>query len=160
MLALASCSTLVNNDINKESSIKKSVKDSRNVNAALDIALQAVENNQLVEANQAFESMMQLGAKSPDSLNHYGIFLREQWRVEEARAIYIKALKHSPANAMTHWNLAVLYELYMGKLDKAVGHYKKYAEYADNPDKRIKGWVIDLERRIKTQASTTAGAVE
>ena len=125
------------------------ISDSRSVKGTLAKALAAVEQNDIEVADLEFQLMMEQGAKSPDSLNHYAIFLREQWRLDEAENVYKQALKNSPKDPVTHWNIAVLYELYRGDLKQALEHYTAYQESALKPDKRVAIWVGDLTRRLE-----------
>ena len=127
------------------------VEDSRAVKLALEKALSAIKQNDDAAADSAFKSMLDLGAKSPGALNHYAIYLRRQWRMDEAETIYRQALAFSPNNAMTHWNIAVFYELYRGDYKQAVVHYKAYQQNAELPDKRVVHWIADLTRRVSQE---------
>ena len=49
----------------------------------------------------------------------------------------------------THLNLAILYDLYMGKLPQALEHYQRYLELTSDEKSPVKGWVADLQRRMK-----------
>ena len=124
------------------------VDDSRTVKKLLNEALAAVAGQDYQQADKAFTDMLAAGARSPASLNHYAIYLREQWRIDEAEQVYQQALKYSPIDAMTHWNIAILYELYKGDYKQAVAHYQQYQQYASEPDKRVAAWIGDLQRRI------------
>ena len=128
------------------------VTDSKAANQALNKALLAIEMQDIAAADRAFKAMLLAGAKSPLALNHYAVFLREQWRMEEAEKMYLQALKTSPNNAMTHWNLAIFYELYRGNYKQALLHYQAYQQYATSPDKRVIHWISDLNRRIEKEA--------
>lgn len=128
------------------------ISDSRAVKVELDKALYAVKKGDVEAADKAFKAMLAQGAKSPVSLNHYAIYLREQWRMDEAEKIYLLALANSPNDSMTHWNLAIFYELYRGDYQQALVHYQNYQQHAKLPDKRVKHWIVDLTRRIKQES--------
>jgi len=129
------------------------VTDSKEANIALNTALLAIKLQDIGTADKAFKAMLLAGAKSPVALNRYAVFLREQWRMEEAEAMYLKALKVSPNNAMTHWNLAIFYELYRGDYKQALLHYQAYQQYATSPDKRVIHWISDLNRRLEKEST-------
>ena len=133
--------------------IDTKVIDSKAAKIALSKALTAIQLNDIAAADHAFKAMVLAGAQSPTALNHYAVFLREQWRMDEAESVYLKALKSSPNNAMTHWNLAIFYELYRGEYKQALFHYQAYQQYAIAPDKRVIHWISDLNRRIEKGAS-------
>ena len=49
-------------------------------------------------------------------------------------------------------NLAILYELYMGRYAEALAAYQDYQLVLDEPDTKVNGWLIDLERRVAAYA--------
>lgn len=136
---------------NKNSTIQ--ITDSKEANVELNKALSAIKMQDIATADEAFKAMLLAGARSPVALNRYAVFLREQWRMEEAEAMYLQALKTSPNNAMTHWNLAIFYELYRGDYKQALLHYQAYQQYATSPDKRVIHWISDLNRRLEKEAT-------
>ena len=136
---------------NKNSTIQ--IADSKEANLELNKALSAIKMQDIATADEAFKAMLLAGARSPVALNRYAVFLREQWRMEEAEAMYLQALKTSPNNAMTHWNLAIFYELYRGDYKQALLHYQAYQQYATSPDKRVIHWISDLNRRLEKEAT-------
>ncbi len=147
VLALSACSSIPGAGSSAKSGIKKQLTESRPVQNSLVKALQAIDKNDAVAAAAAFDEMIKKGARSPASLNHYAIYLREQWQLEEAEQVYRRALEVSPHDAMTHYNLGILYDLYLGKSELALQHYRKYQTIVEQPDKRVKAWIMDLERR-------------
>lgn len=148
LASLGACSTLSTDS----SQTAEALKDSRDVYALLSRAMKAYEGNDVANADLLFQELMTYEPRSPESLNSYAIFLREQWRFEEAEKLYLRALRYSPNNTMSHWNIAVLYDLYLGQPDKALQHYQAYQQFAEEPDRRIHSWLVDLQHRIKLQA--------
>ncbi len=127
------------------------VRDGRAVRSLLVQAVQAEQRGDIENADLLFQEMMMHEPRSPDALNSYAIFLREQWRLQETEAVYLRALKYSPNDAMTHWNMAVLYDLYLGKPDSALKHYEAYQQLVEEPDRRVHGWIVDMQHRVKQQ---------
>jgi tetratricopeptide (TPR) repeat protein len=146
---LSACSTLPSN--------RTTISDNSNVIAYLKKAIKAQEQGDAKLAKSYYEEMMDLGAKSPKSLNHYAVFLRSEFEIEEAKGIYQRALKFSPQDTTTHYNLGILYELYLGEFDHALTHYQYYLDYSDVEDKEVKLWVLDLKNRIKAQQAQHSG---
>ncbi|MFB1001682.1 MAG: tetratricopeptide repeat protein [Pseudomonadales bacterium] len=157
----SSCSSFLNfsdqsssaNNAHTERESNTQIVDNKKASVELNRALSAIEDHDMAAAESAFKAMLLAGAQSPTALNHYAIFLREQWRMEEAEAMYLQALKNSPNNAMTHWNIAIFYELYRGDYQQALDHYQAYQQYAASPDKRVIHWISDLNRRIEKESS-------
>ncbi len=109
----------------------------------------AAEARDTALAEQLYQQMISAGAKAPRSLNHYAVYLRKQFRFDEAEAAYRQALKNSPNHADTHYNLAILHELYQGDFVRAKKQYELYLSKATEPDPRVAGWIKDLGRRIE-----------
>ena len=101
------------------------------------------------KARAAFKRALELNPKSAVSLNHLGIMSRSEGRFKEAYSYYEKALQAAPDYAYAHRNLGILLDLYMGKLEEALEHYKRYQELTEEEDQEVKKWIVDLERRVK-----------
>jgi hypothetical protein len=39
----------------------------------------------------------------------------------------------------------------MGAFDSALYHYERYQTLQSEPDREVKGWIIDTQRRLKKQ---------
>ena len=101
------------------------------------------------KAKSAFESALKINPDSVVSLNYLGIISRGNGEFKQAQGFYEKALQADPNYAYAHLNYGILLELYMGKLSKALEHYKRYQELTEEEDKKVEGWIIELSRRVK-----------
>lgn len=101
------------------------------------------------QAKTSFANALKLNPNSVVSLNHMGIISRGEGKFKEAHSYYTRALQADPDYGYAHLNIGILLELYMGKLPEALEHYKRYQELNKKEDKKVKGWIIDLERRVK-----------
>jgi tetratricopeptide (TPR) repeat protein len=101
------------------------------------------------KAQSAFEKALNVNPDSVVSLNYMGIISREKGEFKQAQGLYEKALQADPNYAYAHLNYGILLELYMGKLSEALKHYKRYQELTVEEDKKVKGWIIELSRRVK-----------
>jgi len=81
--------------------------------------------------------------------------LREQGDFSGAKSHYEMALKSWPGLVSAHINLGILYDLYLGNKEDALIHYKlaqKLNELDNKPlNKRLKIWIIDVSRQLKSQ---------
>ena len=118
----------------------------------LNLALTQQQLGNTEQAEQNFRQALAVNAGNLDAYNQYGIFLRQQGRFKAAEAQYRKALRKKPDHAATHINLGILYDLYMGRLNDALIHYRKYQQLAASETPKIAGWIVDLERRINRMA--------
>ena len=53
--------------------------------------------------------------------------------------------------APAYRNLGILYDLYFGDIEKALGYYQDYQAFFAEPNRQVKGWIVDIERRLKAQ---------
>lgn len=92
---------------------------------------------------------------NPLNLNAYNelaILKREQGDFTAAEQLYGKALSVWPDHAASHYNMAILCELYLGDLSRARHHFGRYQQLMDTPDRKVSGWIKDLDRRIQALA--------
>ncbi|WP_158658140.1 tetratricopeptide repeat protein [Agarilytica rhodophyticola] len=103
------------------------------------------------KAEQALTFAIETNPQNLDAYTRLGLLLRELGRFEEAEATYLKALKIWPHHLPSTTNLGILYDLYMGRFDDALVYYELSQQIAGGEDRQLKGWIIDLKRRIGSQ---------
>lgn len=89
----------------------------------------------------------------PAALNQLGMLLRRQGKFQDAEAAYLKAVTARPDYALAHYNLGVLNDLYLQRLDEALRHYERYQELTGD-DEEVGKWIADLKRRISVEQRT------
>ena len=122
-----------------------------NTAEASELARQAWKAHQQGRKEEALERYREAFDMNPGNAltaNNLALLLREQGRFDEAVTVLETGLRHSPATAELHYNLAVISELYLLDLDGALAHYRRYRELAGTEEKRVAGWIADLERRL------------
>jgi len=100
------------------------------------------------QARLAHQQALAANPENCDALNQLGVMARREGRFEDAEAFYLRCLNAQPMYAHARLNLAILYELYLGRLGDALAAYQDYEQTLDEPDTRVRGWVMDLERRV------------
>lgn len=100
------------------------------------------------EAVKALDFAIETNPTNMDAYSQLGLAYREQGLFEQAEATYLKALTVWPHDPNANRNLGILYDLYMGKLTEALELYKLLARIQGEPTRELRGWIIDLERRI------------
>ncbi|WP_156312552.1 tetratricopeptide repeat protein [Marinagarivorans algicola] len=98
-------------------------------------------------AEHAFEQAILKNDKNGDAYNLYAVMMREQGDFKKAEALYKQAIAVWPHNVISHRNLGVLYDMYMGRFDEAYYHFEQCAKIMATPDKKLRGWMVDIKRR-------------
>jgi tetratricopeptide (TPR) repeat protein len=100
-------------------------------------------------AEEHYQSALRINPDNFAAGVQYGVWLRKQGRFADAEAVYLKTLERNPDYADAHLNLAILYDLYLGRLAPALEHYQHYLAASGATDSPVQGWVADLERRLQ-----------
>ncbi|MEM6708620.1 MAG: tetratricopeptide repeat protein [Pseudomonadota bacterium] len=98
-------------------------------------------------ARRAFRQAIAANPENCAAYNQLGVLFRTQGDFESAEDLYLKCLNGSPDFAKAYLNLGILYELYLGRLEEALKAYRQYQNLVPEPDRKVAGWVMDLERR-------------
>jgi Flp pilus assembly protein TadD len=107
-------------------------------------------------AADAFAEAIKVNPLNDTAYNQLAILHRERGKFAEAEGLYLKALEVWPHNPVAHRNLAILYDLYMGRLADALHHYQMSQKLADESERKLAGWIVDLQRRIAEQQQAAA----
>lgn len=92
--------------------------------------------------------------------NELALLLRQQGQFQQALSHYELALKSWPAFAEAYFNRGILYDLYLGKKSLALADYELYKALSNDDSRQLKGWIIDLQRQIKSaEPSEQTGAI-
>ena len=125
----------------------------------LNLANLYTQTDQPLKVRTAFEQAIAANHMNIYAYNQYAIFLREAGDFDGAERLYLQALSVWPDYPDGHLNVAILYDLYMGKLQLALEHYQTYQGLLEQPDREIAGWIIDTQRRVdKNQGAQMAAA--
>lgn len=100
------------------------------------------------KAEKAYRFAIESNNLNFDAYTNLGFLLRELGKFEEAEANYKAALGLWPHHKPSVLNLGILYDMYMGKLPEALDLYKLAQRLNDEEDRKLKGWIVDLERRM------------
>lgn len=81
------------------------------------------------------------------AINLLALCQRSLGKFIDAEAAYKRALALDPINETAHFNIGVLYELYLFKPELALEHYREYQKLQRTADTKVAGWVAALERK-------------
>jgi Flp pilus assembly protein TadD len=114
----------------------------------------------LHQAELAEQAFQQAIARNPDDAvahNHLGILQRRQGRFEDALLEYQRAIEIDSRYARAPLNLGILFDLYLQDLEKALQQYRKYLDLTSEENAQVAGWIVDIERRLKSTATQKQG---
>lgn len=121
--------------------------------AHVNLAIIFSERGDLQAAENSLTDALILSPEHPAALNQLGMLLRRQGKFQEAEAAYTRAVTASPDYALPHYNLGVLNDLYLQRLDAALQHYERYQQLVGE-DQQVSKWIADLKRRISATQRT------
>ena len=115
-----------------------------------------VEEGDLSGGRALLEEARALCVHCAPLLTDLGLVQRQLGDFTAARASYLEAVEVAPDHAPAHFNLAVLYELYLDRPRDAMAHYERYLELepTDAQAGSIRAWIAQLERQMDAAAST------
>jgi tetratricopeptide (TPR) repeat protein len=121
--------------------------------AHVNLAILFSNNGDDAAAEASIADALILDAQHPAALNQLGMLRRRQGNFAEAEAAYLKAVTAQPDYALAHYNMGVLNELYLQRLDIALQYFQRYQELSGE-NKQVTRWIVDLERRIDRDQRT------
>jgi Tfp pilus assembly protein PilF len=116
---------------------------------ALNLALIYAQTQRPQLAEESFQRAMQINPDNNAAGDQYGIWLRTQGRFDAAEAMYLQTLARHPDYAAAHLNLAILYDIYLGKPASALEYYQRYLELNNDEQSPVCAWIADLQRRLQ-----------
>ena len=121
--------------------------------AHVNLAIIHSSNGNENAAQSAIDAALALNPNHAAALNQQGMLFRRNGKFIEAEAAYLKAVTASPDYALAHYNLGVLNELYLQRLDNALQHFERYQALVGE-DKQVEKWIADLRRRVAASQRT------
>ena len=121
--------------------------------AYVNLAIIHSNNGNDAAAQAAIDAALALDAAHPAALNQQGLLFRKNGKFIEAEAAYLKAVTAAPDYALAHYNLGVLNELYLQRLETALQHFEQYQSLVGS-DEQVEKWIADLTRRVAATQRT------
>ena len=142
-----------------ESLLQKVIAENSKLSGAyLNLGLVYRAQKEDKRAEQAFNDALAANHTNLDAYNQLAILQREAGNFTGAEANYKKALSVWPFHPESHKNIAILYDLYMGKSAEALPHYEAYLQLRGGDDKQVTSWIADLQRRLGIAPKPKAAA--
>lgn len=132
-----------------ESLLQRVIAENKQLSGAwLNLGFVYRAQNDDKRAEDAFNQAINANHTNLDAYNALAILKREAGDFAAAEDNYKKALSIWPWHPDSHKNIAILYDLYMGKGEEALAHYEAYQTLVGDGDKNINSWIADLQRRL------------
>jgi len=96
-----------------------------------------------------FEKVLEQEPGHPAALNHRGILARKAEAFDQAEAYFRRALETDPDYRPAMINLAILLELYRGRLQEALALYERAQAQTGETEPRLREWIFDLRNRLE-----------
>jgi len=110
------------------------------------LAIIALKQNQPDKALELVKTSLIRNDKLPQALNLLAYIEQENGEIKSAEKHYLEAIKYNQNYALAHFNIALLYDIYLQNVDKAIPHYERYMKLINNKDKTTADWVEQLKR--------------
>jgi len=102
-----------------------------------------------VEAEKFVKAALKINPKMSQALNLMGLIATHNRDIKAAENYYIQAINSKKGYSNAHYNLALLYDIYLQDIRKAAVQYRFYLQSIDHEDKITLSWVEQLERTLK-----------
>ncbi len=112
------------------------------------LALIYIKQRRYDKAEENIRLALEKNPNMAQALNIAGVIENRKGNINKAKKYYEKAISKKEDYALAHYNLALLYDVYLQNIRKAVDHYQRYLLLIDYEDKRTKVWVEELKRNI------------
>jgi len=113
------------------------------------LALIDINANQLEPAKEKLNKAISLDPNMSQAYNLLGYIEKKEGNINKAITYYLKAIDKNPEYAIAHYNVALLYDIYLQDIPDAIQHYKRYLELTKEQDKQTADWVTELESTLK-----------
>ncbi|MDH5776653.1 MAG: tetratricopeptide repeat protein [Gammaproteobacteria bacterium] len=108
-----------------------------------------IKEGKLDKATEALDKALKLNPKLAQAHNLRGYIENKKRNFLQAEKFYKAAIEINSSYSIAHYNLALLYDIYLQDIAKAVQHYKIYLKITENKDKKTMDWVQQLSSTLK-----------
>ncbi|MDH4274972.1 MAG: tetratricopeptide repeat protein [Gammaproteobacteria bacterium] len=106
------------------------------------------KQGRLDDAERVLVDALARNPKRVEYLNLLGVVKRQQGQFEAAAHAYERCLDVDQSFADAHYNLGILYDLYLRDYPKAVQHYQQFLRLTGAESKEVRVWLDDLKARM------------
>ncbi len=138
---------LNNNELDKAENLFTTMSE-RQPNIAgpwANLALIEIKRENLAQAELYVKSALDNNADMPQALNLSGYLAEKQGKINVAKNYYLQAVNNKPDYAIAHYNVALLYDVYLQDIEQAIKHYQLYLTHSEQKDEATENWLEGLK---------------
>lgn len=109
------------------------------------LAVIAIKNNNLNEAIELAKKAIEKNPKLAQALNLLAYLEQMNGEITLAVKHYKQALQNKEDYAIAHYNIALLYDVYLQDIENAILHYERYMKLTNNKDKNTADWLEQIK---------------
>lgn len=117
------------------------------------LALISIKKADLPQAEIYAKTALVKNPKMPQALNLSGYLAQKNGEINKAKSYYLQAIRHKSNYALAHYNLALLFDVYLQDIAKAIEHYQLYLAYSKQKDLDTENWLEGLKATMATNNS-------
>lgn len=101
-------------------------------------------------AQAALAKALEINPNQAAAYNLRGVYAREAGDFAAAQQAYEKAIAVDPQYPNAYLNLAILHDLYLHQVRRALPYYERYAAMVGEEalDQTVKSWIADAQRQV------------
>ena len=110
------------------------------------LAIIALKNNDPEKALELVKLALSKNPNLAQALNLLAYLEQVSGEIKFAEKHYKEAIKNKNNYAIAHYNIALLYDVYLQDIESAIPHYERYMELINNEDKSTADWLEQIKR--------------
>ncbi len=116
--------------------------------AYLNLALIDYRQENYQQAEKLLDIALSLNPEQPVAFHLKGLIDQQQGRIKQARDSFLRAIELKPDYMNAHYNLALLYDIYLQEIELAIQHYNLYLDLNTEKDAATREWINHLKNTL------------
>ena len=111
----------------------------------VNLGLIKLKQNDFDSAEKLINTALKKNPELPQALNLMATIRIHQGKIIIAEQLYKKSIALKPNYPLAHYNLALLYDIYLQNIPEAIVHYATYLELSKENDTSTREWLEQLK---------------